>query len=139
MMEAHLSKYRSLIPALALLIHMVDEGSGPVSREALLRACNWGEYLESHANRLYAPAFEPAAVGARTLARHIELGDVGADFTVRDVQRKGWTGLREHEAALAAVELLEDLDCLRRRHTNTPGRKRTHFLVNPALIREGRN
>jgi hypothetical protein len=139
MMEAHLSKYRSLIPSLALLIHMVDEESGPVSREALLRACAWGEYLESHANRLYAPAFEPAAAGARTLARHIERGDIGADFTVRDVQRKGWTDLREHEAALAAVELLEDLDWLRRRHTNTPGRKRTHFLVNPTLIREGRN
>jgi Protein of unknown function (DUF3987) len=44
--EAHLAKYRSLIPSLALLIHLADGGQNPVGVEAIERACAWGEYLE---------------------------------------------------------------------------------------------
>jgi hypothetical protein len=47
--EAHLAKYRSLIPSLALLIHLADGGENPVGVDALERACAWGDYLESHA------------------------------------------------------------------------------------------
>ena len=83
MLEAHLAKFRSLIPSLALLIHLVDEDKGPVGGEALSRACDWGDYLESHARRVYAAALMPAEAGARVLAGHIEWGDLGNRFTAR--------------------------------------------------------
>ena len=50
-LEAHLAKYRSLVPSLALLIHLADGGANPVTAESLVKGCAWAEYLESHARR----------------------------------------------------------------------------------------
>jgi putative DNA primase/helicase len=33
--EAHLAKYRSLVPAIALICHLVDGGAGPVPEAAM--------------------------------------------------------------------------------------------------------
>jgi putative DNA primase/helicase len=52
--ESHLAKYRSLVPSLALLIHLVDGFIGPVSAEATRKALAWACYLESHARRIYS-------------------------------------------------------------------------------------
>lgn len=74
-LETCLAKYRSLIPSLALLTHLADtpEG-GPVSQPALLKACAWGEYLESHAQRIYSARTTPALLGAARLAEKIQGG-----------------------------------------------------------------
>jgi hypothetical protein len=133
MLEAHLTKYRSLIPSLALLIHLVDVGSGPIGPESLVRACGWAEYLDSHARRVYAPAFEPVVVGAKTLAEHIERGDLGTKFALREVYRKGWTGLADRKDALAALELLEDLEWVHRIDTGSQRQRRVSYLVNPKI------
>ncbi len=55
--ESHLAKYRSLVPSLALLIHVADnfdKFSENVGKIALLKACDWADYLESHARRIYS-------------------------------------------------------------------------------------
>ena len=52
-LEAVLAKYRSLVPSLALLIHLADGGRGPVSLSALDKAVGWAQYLFSHARRIY--------------------------------------------------------------------------------------
>lgn len=52
--EAHRSKYKSLVPSLALLIHLADGGIGPVGTEPLQRAIGWAGYLETHARRIYS-------------------------------------------------------------------------------------
>lgn len=52
-LEAHLAKYRKLVPALALINHLADGGVGPVNEAALLRALGLAEYLETHARRAY--------------------------------------------------------------------------------------
>jgi len=72
-MVAHLSKYRKLIPALALVCAMCDEPDGEnlVSEEHLLRALNWCKYLRTHANRLYAAAVIPETTGAASLLHKI--------------------------------------------------------------------
>ena len=48
-LEAVLAKYRSLIPSIALLIHLADGGCGPVPLSALDKAVGWGQYLFAHA------------------------------------------------------------------------------------------
>lgn len=40
-LQAHFAKYPRLVAALALVIHMVDGGTGPVSLEATNKAVNW--------------------------------------------------------------------------------------------------
>src|SRR5713101_7789800 len=67
---SHLAKYRSLLPSLALLFHLIDGVDtgrrGPVSRAAAAQAAAWCEYLAAHARRLYA-AVTDAARGAAAL------------------------------------------------------------------------
>jgi putative DNA primase/helicase len=58
-MESYVSKLPGLIARLALIIHLVDEGGGPVDQKAVLRALMWADYLEAHAVRLYGAGAEP--------------------------------------------------------------------------------
>ena len=48
-LESHLAKYRKLVPSLALISHLADGGSGPITDLALLRADAYANYLETHA------------------------------------------------------------------------------------------
>jgi hypothetical protein len=93
-MESHLAKYRSLIPTLALLTHLADSGQGQVGPRALKQAMAWGEYLESHARRVYAAAISPARSAARALADRL---------LTRDLPEKGFA-LRERSCPKVAVE-----------------------------------
>lgn len=137
-LEAHLAKYRSLVPALALLLHLADGGAGPVTTSAMVRAATWAEYLESHSRRVYATAISTDQTAARSLADRIVRGDVVSPFTLRDVYRPQWTGLATRELASAAVDVLVDLDWLRPEDVPTSGRSRRLFHVNPRIGRRGR-
>lgn len=50
---SHLSKYRKLIPALALIFALVDtpDSTNVIQENELVRALAWGDYLRSHAER----------------------------------------------------------------------------------------
>ena len=103
-LESHLAKYRSLIPSLALICHLVDHPEGgAVGRESLIRACAWGQFLETHAERLYSQARTPEILLALELDKH--LTDLGKVFSVRDVYRKGWK-LLDQAGAASAVQVL---------------------------------
>jgi putative DNA primase/helicase len=132
--EAHLSKYRSLVPSLALLLHLAENTGGPVSLISLERAVAWAEYLESHAKRIYAPAVSPDIDAARLLSVRIKAGDIEPRFALRDIYRRGWSGLSTVEAAQAAVRVLEEFDWIRSRPEETTGRTRTVYELNPALV-----
>jgi putative DNA primase/helicase len=68
---SHLSKYRSLMPALALLFELTDWSAGTdgtVSLQHAKQAAAWCDYLESHARRIYSCVVTPAIRGAQELA-----------------------------------------------------------------------
>ncbi len=128
--EAHLAKYRSLVPSLALIIHLAEGGIGPVSESATDRATRWTGYLECHARRLYAGVTEAPAVAARELARRICNGELNDGFTARDVYRNCWTGL-DREQTQTAIEMLLALHWLDERIEDTAGRPKTRYGINP--------
>lgn len=137
-LEAHLAKYRSLVPSLALLIHLTDTEGGAVNRLPLERAIAWAEYLETHARRIYAPAIRPDVDAARALAHRITAGALTASFSLRDVYNKGWSGLSTRDEVKAAVEVLIDHDWLRGVEEQTFGRTRTVYRINPLVSPEVR-
>jgi putative DNA primase/helicase len=111
--EAHLAKYRKLVPALALLIHLAQRQTGPVSLGALNKALRWASFLEAHARRIYSAVLRSDLLAARELAKHLQRGDLPKRFTLRETYRKGWTGLATKEDAEAAAEILCDLGWIR--------------------------
>ncbi len=138
--EAHLSKYRSLVPSLALLIHLADGHGNSVSVDALERACAWAEYLESHARRVYSRGLGADCVAARALAARILKGDLPREFALRDVYRPQWSELTTRDEAARAVEVLLDLDWLREvkeMKEQAGGRSSRRFVVNPRIWEGG--
>jgi putative DNA primase/helicase len=133
LLEAHLSKYRSLVPSLSVILHLTETDAGPVNLIALERAIAWAEYLESHARRVYAPALAPDVDAALALAKRIQAGDVGETFRLRDIYRNGWSGLSTKDQAAAAVAVLCDFDWLHERVKDTGGRPTNEYICNPSL------
>jgi putative DNA primase/helicase len=133
--EAHLAKYRKLVPALALLIHLAERNTGPVSSAALHKALLWADYLEVHARRIYSAVLRPDTAAARELAKRVRRGDLSERFNLREVYRKGWAGLNDKEDAEAAVEILCDLNWIRPvKVRQTLGRPASPtFEVNPKI------
>jgi len=88
-LESHIAKYRGLVPALALINHLADGGSGPISDTALERALAFASYLETHAKRVYGAANESETIAAKAILEHIRKGDLQDGFTIRDVHQSG--------------------------------------------------
>jgi hypothetical protein len=120
---SHLSKYRSLMPALALLFELADRASfegfdgshlaypeNLVSLEHTRQAAASCDYLESHARRVYSCIVTPQLRAARELADKIKHRKVGTEgfFSCRDVYLKGWSGLDSPDAVKQAAEVLQD-------------------------------
>jgi hypothetical protein len=134
-LAAHLSKYRGLIPRIALICHLASGGEGAVSAQALKQALVWAEYLEAHARRIYAmaPSAE-SSLAARTILRKIQSGQLADGFTARDIKQKGWAGLRDPEVR-AGLELLVELDWLRKIDVcRNVGRPTAIYRVNPRAL-----
>ncbi|MGE3109816.1 MAG: YfjI family protein [Phycisphaerales bacterium] len=132
-LESHLSKFRSLIPKLALLIHLAEGKNGPVGIESLDRAIRWGQYLESHARRVYSQVIDPDLAAAKSLAGKLVAGEIKDGFALRDIYRKGWTGLASEEDARGAVEYLIDFRWLAEARRETAGRTASVYFVNPKI------
>ena len=136
-LEAHLAKYRSLMPSLALIFHMITvvdgHPPGPVAVEPTIQAAAWCKYLESHATRLYASLRNPEMESARELLKHIQRGDLRSPFVSRDVYRKCWTRLASSEEVQRAIDILADFGWVKTESTQTAGRHKTEVYSHPKL------
>jgi hypothetical protein len=136
---SHLAKYRSLMPALALLFHLIEAVGGspsgalavPVASAVLAAA--WCDFLEAHARKLYRRELVADIEGARLLAAKIEAGDVRDGQPVRDLYRPQWAGLRSPDLVWQAVAALERLGWVRVIEQTTGGRPSYAVRLHPDL------
>jgi putative DNA primase/helicase len=133
-LAAHLGKYPKMVCALALLCHLADGLTGPVTNRAVERALAWAKLLESHARRIYASLAHANIVAARALRRRLQRGDLSSPFTVREVYRKGWAHLADREAAQAAADVLEARNWLRSEMLETGGRRTVVYHAHPGVL-----
>lgn len=131
---SHLSKYRKNVPALALINHLCEGGTGPVSKEALGRALLFIELLEAHARRVYSYASRPELDAAKTIMAKLRSGKLPVEFTARQVYRSGWAGLTGVEETGAALRVLTDYGHLSE-HINkdTGGKPSTTYRAHPSI------
>lgn len=145
-MVSHLSKYRKLIPALALVFALIDtpDSGFVIGEQELIRALAWGDYLRTHAERLYAAAVIPETAAAASLLNKIKAGKLTDRdgvlleyFAPRDVAKKGWAGLASPEEVRKASEVLADFDWLKLEAGQTSakgGRPGDRYAINPAAL-----
>jgi putative DNA primase/helicase len=133
-LESHIAKYRKLVPALALIAHLADDGCGPITEMAVLRAVAYAEYLETHARRAYGAGSQVELAAAKAILARIRKGDLLTGFTARDVHQSHWSGLTDREQVQAGLDLLVDLDWIAAERVSTSGRPRLLHHVNPRAI-----
>lgn len=136
-MESHLTKYRKLMPSLALIFHLVAVADGttpgPVSETAALMAAAWCDYLESHAGRIYGAATMPGMDAAREIVKHILRGVIQEGATVREIWRHQWSRLSSSEEVKAGLEVLSEYDWLSVVKATTRGRSSELVRLNPGI------
>ena len=136
--EAHLVKYRSLGPSLALILHLADgQGLTPIGLDAATRAFVWCDYLRSHMERIYGSAVDLAQIAADALLKKIQQGKLSSPFKVRDVRKKGWTGLDSVDIIKAGVHVLEEHGYIKAEPPSASiqgGRPTVRYACNPKVL-----
>ena len=143
-MEAHLAKYRSLAPSLALIIELAGRetitSDLEVTANAFVKAVAWCRYLESHAQRIYGMAIDPEIENAKTILKKIRAGKLVKDGELinpvkpRDIQRKKWAGLTKAGTAKDALLKLEEYGwMISETRQGVTGRASLAFHLHPSL------
>lgn len=132
--ESHLAKYRSLIPSLALLIHIADNQetyNKPITEVATLRALEWADYLESHAMKIYGMGLNAEVDNAKLIVNRFD--KLGTEFSKRDIQRRNWKGLNNNKDIQNALDVLVNHGYLKEIEESPNGRVSIRYLVNPRV------
>jgi hypothetical protein len=142
-LEGHLAKFRSLMPSLALIFHLVDvvhKGvTGDVSLESAKRAAMWCSFLEAHARRIYGLALTGEIRLAKAILKKIRSGQLPVRFTARDIYRKQWAGLSTPADLSDPLRVLVDygyINPITTGKTLQGGRSTITYLAHPSLIAE---
>jgi hypothetical protein len=139
----HLGKFRSLLPSLALIFHLIEVADkqliGSVTLSSTTRAAQWCDYLESHARRVYGLVGDIATQAASRIARKIEDGALPDGFTARDIYRKQWSLLDDKEITRTALEELVEAGWIRPEppRETQPGRPSLPmYRINPGILKK---
>jgi hypothetical protein len=101
---SHLTKYRSLVPSIALLLQLAeDKDSTCIEAENLNKAIMWANYLISHAKRIYSIGDIPTSIAELLLEKR---GQLNFNFTAGQIVQKGWKGLTNTEEIKKGIEVL---------------------------------
>ena len=135
-MAQHLSKFRSLMPCLALIFHLIEMAevndparySGPIPARHAQMAIRWIDYLEAHARVFYelGHATTPAT---QILAD--KMAQLPTEFSIRDIQRRKWGNLRDKAQIVEALNDLEDHQWIAQQTVETKGRPAVRYTQNP--------
>jgi len=130
---SHFAKYRKLVPALALINHIVDGGTDDVGEIATVKAVKLGFYLAKHARRVYGAGRDGDVAAAGAILSRIRRGDLKNGFTARDIHQRDWSRLTDREQVRRALTMLQDHNWIASQAVNHAegGRPTTSYLVNP--------
>jgi hypothetical protein len=135
-MHGHFAKYRSLIPGLALLFHLLDGHDGPVCEECFDRALSFAKYLKSHAKRIYASIQSQDYQPAKALAVKLLDKKLVDGFTQRSLLHNKWSCLSTKEMVESAVTILIEFGWLTEYQTppnQKGGRPTATYKINPNI------
>jgi hypothetical protein len=137
---SHLGKYRSLMPALSLIFHLIDAVDeerttrhGEITQDAVRRAIAWCDFLEAHARKVYEVELDRGVAAARALAAKIDEGALIDGATVREIYRHGWSGLKTDQAVIDGTAVLAELGWIRFETVVSGGKPRQEIRLHPEL------
>ena len=130
-LREHFSKYRGLVPKLAMIDHVTDGRTGDVGLVSVRKAIAFAAYLETHAVRAYGAGPQGEVEAAKTILAHLKNGGLKREgFTAREIYRARWKGLDKERANLG-LQLLVDHEWLTVTRKGIGGQSSVIFALNP--------
>ncbi|MBO1928426.1 DUF3987 domain-containing protein [Thiomicrorhabdus sp. 6S2-11] len=103
-LENHLTKYRKMVPALALLIELAEDPQATeIMEDSITKAVMWANYLITHAKRIYGIQ-DKAAINAENIVNKRE--KLNSTFSPSEIAQNNWSGLNSTEEVKLGIELL---------------------------------
>jgi hypothetical protein len=143
--QSHLAKYKGAFPKIGALLQLIDLAAAPgmlsgthlVDIEHAKMAADILVYLELHMHRVYDCIKSPLQIAEEALAKHIAAGDLKDLFTLRDIERKHWSGLDDGRINKDALDTLEEKHWVRYGEVVGPkgGRPTVKWTINPVLLK----
>ncbi len=138
--ESHLAKFRSLVPSLALIFHLIENYAqaeinitDEIQVGSIRLALKWASFLELHAKKVYADLLFPNLKAAHVLAKKIAHNQIQDGDSLRSIYRRQWTLLRSLSELEPALCILEDAGWIKI-ETVKSGLKLTEVIrINPSL------
>jgi hypothetical protein len=142
--KGHLSKYRSLIPSLSLIFHLVDQSltkkekrKSEIGVTSVKRSIAWAKYLEKNLNKVYGNVIYPELSSAMILYKRIHDGKLTDKMTVRDICRKNWSKVgSKKDDVLKAIKVLSDHSMVRIETINENGNYSQIIHIHPELLQK---
>lgn len=136
-LESHLSKYRKLIPSLAVIFELTNSHSATnVTEENLSLSIKWGSYLEHHARKIYHSSESQEQKSASLLAEKIKAHKIVNGEKLRDIHRRGWSGLKTSEQLNGAIGILTNHHWVKNYSKKIGNSESQHLAINPKLFQE---
>lgn len=132
--KSYLSKYRSLMPSLALIFQIIQDMAvtGSVSQSATDLAIEWCNILESNLKKILA-LWNTSESAAMTLLKKIQNGELVDRQTVREIYRKSWRGLNTPQKVGDALGILARHGYVRLKKESGLGGTSEVIFINPNL------
>lgn len=131
--KAYLSKYRSLMPSLALLFQAIEnDQSNAVSLACAKQAIHWCFILESHANKILGLSMTQEATAEHFLEKMKE-GEIYNGQKLREINRKKWKGLSSTHKVNQAIKVLQEHGYLKKHKEVSYGKASETIFINPAF------
>lgn len=138
--QAHLSKFRSLMPNLSLIFSLIRSASMKVEEvdiEDTRMAVSWCEFLESHARKIYEKIINEEKSYAQILAEKILSNSVFDGEKIRDIYRRNWRGINTPEKLDKAIKHLTAFGWVRTEAVRALGGRSEVLRINPELNAQG--
>lgn len=137
--KSYLSKYRSLMPSLALIFQVIQNShdNKSVGVDAITMAIKWVRILEFHMEKIFNIGEGTPECCAKNLVEKIKSRDMFDGIKTREIQRKGWKGLRDPQKVLEVLTLLQKHGYIQIIKEGVGGQSSEFIRINPAVFSEG--
>ena len=138
-MQTHLGKYRSLMPSLSLIFHLLNFSDHKMT-EARIHpsvarlAIKWCDYLEGHARKVYGLLGELQLDSSKAFVKKVNEGRIKDGDSLRDIYRHNWSHLKTVKDVDAAIALLKDHGWVQTQFLPTGGAPTEVIRINPKWL-----
>lgn len=131
--KSYLSKYRSLLPSLALIFQLVEPiNNTEVSEESIQKAIIWCELLESHIDKTLGLSISIESY-AKVLLSCLQDGIIYSGMNIRELYRKKPKGIKTPKAVKDGIRTLEKHGYLKIIKEKGLGGQSETIFINPAF------